>query len=60
MTEQAAWERTVRRGERKALIARLYVWRHLADQGRLRGIDAERDEAIEQFDDLVEGALLID
>ncbi len=60
LTEQAAWERATRRTERKALIARLYARRHLAEQGRLRGIDAESDEAIERFDDLVQGALVVD
>src|SRR6201995_5811079 len=44
LTEQAAWERATRQTDRKALVARLYALRHLSDQGRLRGIDAERDE----------------
>ena len=60
LTEQAAWERATRQTERKALVARLYASRHLADQGPLRGIDAERDDAIERFDELVDGALVID
>jgi len=60
LTEQAAWERATRQTDRKALVARLYALRHLAEQGRLRGIDAERDEAIERFDELVDGALVID
>ena len=60
LTEQAAWERATRHTDRKALVARLYALRHLSDQGRLRGIDAERDEAIERFDELVDGALVID
>jgi acyl-CoA dehydrogenase len=59
LTEQAAWERATWRTERKALVARLYAGRHLADQRRLRGIDVEADEAIERFDDLVEGALAV-
>ncbi len=59
LTEQAAWERATRQTDRKALVARLYALRHLADQGPLRGIDAEGDEAIERFDELVEGALVI-
>src|SRR5271157_5489488 len=54
LTEQAAWERATRQTDRKALVARLYALRHLSDQGRLRGIDVEADEAIERFDDLVE------
>ena len=60
LTEQAAWERATRQADRKALVARLYASRHLADQGPLRGIDAESDEAIERFDELIEGALVID
>ncbi|MGO9925238.1 MAG: acyl-CoA dehydrogenase family protein [Mycobacterium sp.] len=57
LTEQAAWERATRGGERKALVARLYAQRYLADRGRLRGIDADSDEALERFDELVAGAL---
>ena len=57
LTEQAAWEQAACQTDRKALVARLYAARHLADQGRLRGIEVEVDEAIERFDDLVEGAL---
>ena len=59
LTEQAAWERAARQTDRKALVARLYASRYIADQGPLRGIDAERDDAIERFDELVEGALVI-
>jgi acyl-CoA dehydrogenase len=57
LTEQAAWERDARHAERKALVARLYAQRYLADRGPLRGIDADNDEAIERFDELVAGAL---
>lgn len=57
LTEQAAWEREARGGERKALVARLHAQRYLADRGALRGIDAESDEALERFDELVDGAL---
>ncbi|GAA4294419.1 acyl-CoA dehydrogenase family protein [Mycobacterium paraffinicum] len=57
LTEQAAWERATRGGERKALVARLYAQRYLADRGALRGIDADGDEALERFDELVDGAL---
>jgi acyl-CoA dehydrogenase len=60
LTEQAAWERAVRQTNRKALIARLYVRRYLADRGPLRGIDAEDDDAMEHFDQLMDGALAID
>lgn len=56
LTEQAAWERETRGGDRKALVVRLYAQRYLADRGRLRGIDAESDEALGRFDELVAGA----
>ena len=58
LTEQAAWERETGGSERKALVARLYALRHLADRGPLRGIDADSDEAVERFDELVGGALI--
>lgn len=57
LTEQAAWERATRGADRKALVARLYVHRYLADRGQLRGIDTQSDEALERFDELVDGAL---
>ncbi|QLL07334.1 acyl-CoA dehydrogenase family protein [Mycobacterium vicinigordonae] len=57
LTEQAAWERDARHGERKALVARLYAQRYLADRGPLRGIDTDCDEALERFDELADGAL---
>jgi acyl-CoA dehydrogenase len=57
LTEQAAWERATRGGDRKALVARLYARRYLADRGPLRGIDADSDEALERFGELVDGAL---
>ncbi|GFG73662.1 acyl-CoA dehydrogenase family protein [Mycobacterium botniense] len=57
LVEQAAWERASRHAERKALVARLYAQRYLAERGRLRGIDAESDEALERFGELVDGAL---
>jgi acyl-CoA dehydrogenase len=59
LTERAAWERDTRQTDRKALVARLYALRHLADQGPLRGIDAVGDDAIERFDELLDGALVI-
>jgi hypothetical protein len=59
LTEQAAWERAEGRTDRKALVARLYAQRYLADRGSLRGIDADGDEAIEHFDELVAGALTL-
>jgi acyl-CoA dehydrogenase len=59
LTEQAAWERETRGTDRKALVARLYAQRYLADRGPLRGIDADSDEALERFDELVGGALAL-
>jgi hypothetical protein len=56
LTEQAAWEQAENRTDRKALVARLYAQRYLADRGRLRGLDADGDEAIERFDELAAGA----
>jgi acyl-CoA dehydrogenase len=60
LTEQAAWERATRGGDRKALVARLYAQRYLADRGPLRGIDADSEEALERFDELADGALRAD
>jgi acyl-CoA dehydrogenase len=57
LTEQAAWEQATRRTDRKAMVARLYARRYLAEQGPLRGIDDEVDEGIERFDQLADGAL---
>ena len=59
LTEQAAWERAENRTDRKALVARLYARRYLADLGPLRGLDADGDEAIERFDELAAGALAV-
>ena len=56
LTEQAAWEQETSGGERKALVSRLYAQRYLADRGPLRGIDADSDEALERFEELVDGA----
>jgi acyl-CoA dehydrogenase len=57
LIEQAAWERETRGSDRKALVARLHARRYLVDKGPLRGIDADTDEALERFDELIEGAL---
>ncbi|OBA69065.1 DNA alkylation response protein [Mycobacterium sp. 1554424.7] len=59
LTEQAAWERDARGGNRKALVARLYARRYLADRGPLRGIDDESDEALGRFEELADGALAL-
>ncbi len=60
LAEQAAWERATRGADRKNCVARLYAQRFLADRGPLRDIDHESDEAIERFDELVDGALMMD
>ncbi|MEE3065835.1 MAG: acyl-CoA dehydrogenase family protein [Actinomycetota bacterium] len=59
LIEQAAWERETRGGERKALVAQLYAQRYLADRGPLRGIDAESELALDRFDELADGALVL-
>ena len=59
LIEQAAWERATRGDDRKALVARLHAQRYLADRGALRGIDADSDEALQRFDELVDGALVL-
>ncbi|WP_204801310.1 acyl-CoA dehydrogenase family protein [Mycobacterium riyadhense] len=56
LTEQAAWERETRGTDRKALVARLYARRYLTECGPLRGIDADSDDALDRFDELVAGA----
>jgi hypothetical protein len=58
LIEQAAWERATSSRDRKALVARLYATRYLADQGALRGIDEPSDDAIERFDELAAGSLV--
>jgi alkylation response protein AidB-like acyl-CoA dehydrogenase len=58
LTERAAWAQETGQADRSGLVARLYAQRYLADNGPLRGIDAEGDEAIECFDELVEGTLV--
>ena len=58
LVEQAAWERSAEGRDRKALVARLYARRRLADAGPLRGIDDPADGALERFDDLIDGAFV--
>jgi alkylation response protein AidB-like acyl-CoA dehydrogenase len=58
LIEQAAWEKEALGTGRKALVARLYAERQLAAPGRLRGIEAERSEALDRFDELAGGALV--
>jgi hypothetical protein len=60
LLEQAGYEQRELGSDRKALVARLYVRRHLAELGPLRGIDEPRSEELERFKDLVDGALVDD
>jgi hypothetical protein len=60
LVEQAAWEKEALGTGRKAVVARLYTERTLAERGRLRGIEAERSEALDRFDELARGALIDD
>ncbi|MEX2236938.1 MAG: acyl-CoA dehydrogenase family protein [Dehalococcoidia bacterium] len=58
LVEQGAWEQRELGSTRKALVAKLYAERHLADH-RLGGVDASPDlEA--HFDELLAGALVDD
>jgi alkylation response protein AidB-like acyl-CoA dehydrogenase len=57
LVEQAAFERNELRGDRKALVARLYADNHLADRGPLRGIDAPAED-LASFKELWDGALV--
>lgn len=59
LLEQAGWERQRLGTNRKELIARLYVRSHLADLGRLRGIDLPAED-LERFKELTDGALVDD
>lgn len=54
LLEQAGWEERSGFGSHKALVARLYAEKHLADHGPLRGIDRPMEE-LERFEDLVSG-----
>ncbi|HEY8173236.1 MAG TPA: acyl-CoA dehydrogenase family protein, partial [Dehalococcoidia bacterium] len=58
LCEQAEWELREFGDSRKGVVADLFVRRHLDDQSPLRGIDAPRDLALDQFDVLVAGALV--
>ena len=60
LVEQAAWEQHQEGRDRKALVARLFADRHLAEQGPLRGLDRAQDEGLARFEDLVAGALVDD
>lgn len=58
LVEQAGWEAEHLGTDRKALVARLYAERHLAEPDRLRGIDGPSSEALDRFDELVAGAFV--
>ena len=58
LVEQAGWAGSAGEGDRKALVARLFAGRYLADQGPLRGMDAGADEGLDRFEELAAGALV--
>jgi alkylation response protein AidB-like acyl-CoA dehydrogenase len=60
LLEQAGFEQRELGADRKTLVARLYVRRHLAEFGPLRGLDEPRSEELERFKDLWDGALVDD
>jgi alkylation response protein AidB-like acyl-CoA dehydrogenase len=60
LVEQAEWERRHYGDTRKALVARLFIDRYLADRGPLRGIEEPRSPALDRFDELVAGVLVDD
>ena len=57
LVEQAGWEQSELGSDRKQLVARLYVRDHLADRGRLGGVDAPAEE-LQRFKDLCDGAFV--
>jgi alkylation response protein AidB-like acyl-CoA dehydrogenase len=59
LVELAAYEQRELGSDRKALVARLFVRRHLAEPGPLRGID-DPAEDLDRFKDLWDGALVDD
>jgi alkylation response protein AidB-like acyl-CoA dehydrogenase len=60
LLEQAGYEQREHGSDRKSLVARLYLRRHLADPGPLRGIDEPRSTELDRFKDLWDGALVDD
>lgn len=58
LLEQAAYDQRELGSERKALVARIYARRHLADPGPLRGIDEPGSEELDRFKELWDGAFL--
>ena len=59
LVEQAGHEQRTAGQDRKALVARLWCAKHLADRDPLRGLTAP-DETLARFDELVDGALVDD
>jgi hypothetical protein len=59
LVEQAAWERQEFGTDRKTLVARLYANRYLDDADRMRGIGDVEDEALDRFEELLAGALVV-
>ncbi len=57
LLEQAGWEEAEIGSDRKQVVTRLFVRRHLADVGPTRGIDAPAEE-LTRFKDLVDGAFV--
>jgi acyl-CoA dehydrogenase len=57
LVEQAAFEQAELGSNRKALVARLYTRAHLADRGRMRGIE-DPAEDLTRFKELWDGALV--
>jgi alkylation response protein AidB-like acyl-CoA dehydrogenase len=60
LLELAGFEQREVGSDRKALVARSYARHHLTDHGPLRGIDEPRNEEIDRFKDLWDGALVDD
>ncbi len=60
LLEQAGYEQRELGSDRKALVARLYSRRRLADLGPFRGIDEPRSEELDRFKDLWDGTLVDD
>ncbi len=60
LVELAGAEEREGASDRKALVARLYARRVLAERGPLRGLDDPRSEELDRFKDLWDGALVDD
>ena len=58
LTERAEWELREFGDDRKSLVASLYVEKYLMDAGPMRGIGAPTNQALDRFDELLDGALV--